>query len=270
MSDLVFDAQVVGNEDIGSDIWILRLSTPQSYEGFAAGAFFHIQVDPGGQPLFRRAYSILAAHGRETEILYKVAGAGTLLLSQKRAGDVVSVVGPLGNTFGELTTGQRAILVAGGVGLPPILRWAENLLERGIDPRTIVFAYGARDAGELALRDRVEALGVRVRYATDDGSLGHHGRITDLLLREIDAAEENHAIVTYYACGPGAMLAACSVVTQQTGVEGELALETPMPCGTGVCLGCIVPCRTDGEDGTLFRRTCIDGPILPASEVVWP
>jgi dihydroorotate dehydrogenase electron transfer subunit len=273
VSDLVFDARVVAHDDIGADIWILRLETPHSFVGFAAGAFLHLQVDPGPQPLFRRAYSILSARDHEVEILYKVMGAGTRLLNRRRPGDTLSALGPLGNTFQAPKQGERAVLLAGGVGMPPILRWAENLLARGVSADRVVFAYGARNADELVLRDRVEALGVRVVYATDDGSLGHKGRITEVLRTEMEEAARARDQVRYYACGPGAMLAACSRITEQTGTPGELALETPMPCGTGVCLGCIIPCRSDataGGENAVFKRTCIDGPIFDAGVVLWP
>ena len=269
MSDLVFNAQVTANDDIGSDIWILRLATPHSLSGFAAGEFLHIQVDPTPNPLFRRAYSILSANEDEVEVLYKVMGAGTRLLSHRRPGQSISVLGPLGNTFERPGENADAVLLAGGVGLPPILRYAENLLNDGFDAQRIVLCYGARNVGELALRDRAERLGVRIQYATDDGSLGHQGRITELLMLEVDRVQREGRSLKYYACGPGAMLAACSKVTAERGVPGQLALETPMPCATGVCLGCIIACN--GESGEqVFRRTCIDGPIFNAEEVVWP
>jgi dihydroorotate dehydrogenase electron transfer subunit len=107
-----------------------------------------------------------------------------------------------------------------------------------------------------------------VEYATDDGSVGHRGRITELLAREHEKAGAAGLKVRYYACGPAAMLSACAQFSQRTGVRGELALETAMPCASGVCLGCIVPC-TNG-DHTVYKRTCWDGPIFDAREVVWP
>ena len=268
MNDLVFDARVVSNQEIGSDIRLLRLALPRSLEGFKAGVFLHLKVDPGPLPLFRRAYSLLSARGNEVELLYKVTGAGTRLLARREPGDTISVVGPLGNSFTPPVDGEAAVMVAGGVGLPPMLRWTENLCEAGLARDRQVLLYGARQAGELVLRDRVEATGVRVEYATDDGSFGYHGRVTDLLAQEQIAARAHGRTLRYYACGPAAMLAACALFTQRTGVPGELALETPMPCGSGVCLGCIVPCRNGDE--VVYKRTCVDGPVFDAREVVWP
>lgn len=268
VSDLVFDAHVAANEELGADIWILRLSTPHSLEGFKAGAFLHIQVDPGPVPLFRRAYSILAARKNEVEVLYKLAGAGTRILSRRFPGEAISVLGPLGNSFAQPQPDETAVMVAGGVGLPPVLRWAENLCTAGFSRDRQVILYGARNCGELVLRDRVESTGVRVEYATDDGSLGYRGRVIDLLAREQVRVHSRGERLRYYACGPSAMLAACTEFTSRTGVPGELALETPMPCGTGVCLGCIVPCHLGQE--VVYKRTCMEGPIFDASEVMWP
>ncbi len=268
MSDLVFDARVAAQEDLGSDIRLLRLSVPRSLEGFRAGLFLHIQVDPGPLPLFRRAYSILAAHGKEVEVLYKVSGAGTKLLARRAPGESISVVGPLGNSFTSPAKDEVAVMVAGGVGLPPVLRWSENLFEAGWAANRQVMLYGARDSGELVLRDRIAKLGVRTEYATDDGSFGHRGRITELLAREHEKAGAQGLKVRYYACGPAAMLASCAEFSKNTGVQGELALETAMPCGTGVCLGCIVPCHQG--DQIRYKRTCMEGPIFDAGEVVWP
>jgi dihydroorotate dehydrogenase electron transfer subunit len=210
----------------------------------------------------------LSARKNEVEVLYKVAGAGTRLLSRRAPGDTISAVGPLGNSFTRPEPDETAVMVAGGVGLPPVLRWAENLRDAGWARDRQVMLYGARNSGELVLRDRVEAVGIRTEYATDDGSFGYYGRIIDLLAREHQAAAAHGGRLRYYACGPGAMLAACGEFTKATGVPGELALETAMPCGTGVCLGCIIPCR-DG-DQVVFKRTCIEGPIFQAAEVVWP
>jgi dihydroorotate dehydrogenase electron transfer subunit len=268
VSDLIFAAEVLANEAVGPDVHAMRLSTPRDLSGFRAGAFLHILVDSGPFPLFRRAYSVLSAAPGEVEILYKVAGAGTRLLSRHRHSDVLSVMGPLGNSFRTPDREERALLVAGGIGLPPIYRWAQNLIADGVAQEHIRILYGARTGEELVLRDRLEQLGVAIDYATDDGSYGHSGRVTDLLRERVLARESGP--IRYYACGPGPMLAACTRMSLELDVPGELALETPMPCGSGVCLGCIVSCRTGSEHETIYRRTCIDGPIFDAREVVWP
>jgi len=268
VSELLFDARVVANHCIAADIWILRLAATVDPAACHAGSFLHLQVDPGPVPLFRRAYSILSSTEEHVEILYKVTGIGTRLLVRRQPGDEISAMGPLGNTFSQPRAGEQAVMVAGGVGLPPVLRWAEQLMAGGVAPDHLTFIYGAATAEELVLRDRVDALGVHTLYATDDGSYGHHGLVTELLERQAESAGHEGRRVRFYACGPGAMLAACSHLAGATGIPGDVALETPMPCGSGVCLGCIMPCRTERGD-VVFRRTCMDGPIFAAREVVW-
>lgn len=266
---MIFDATLAANDQVAPDIWLMRLSTDRDYSDFRAGAFFHVQVDSGPYPLFRRAYSILSASATEAEILYKVAGTGSRLLSRRRPGDVVSVMGPLGNSFTVPQAHEQALLVAGGIGMPPVLRWAENLIGDGVAAERITFIYGARTADDLVLRDRIEGWGVRVLYATDDGSMGTHGFVTDILKQETDALRTAGKSGRFYACGPEPMLAALTRFGTAEDIPGELSLETPMPCGAGVCLGCIIPCKCD--DGTTeYKRTCIDGPIFAAQEVVWP
>lgn len=266
---MIFDAKVIANEEIAPDIWVIRFTTESDLSDFRAGAFLHIRVDDGPYPLFRRAFSILAAKPGEAEVLYKTAGIGSRLLSKRRPGEWISMIGPLGNTFRLPDAGTHAILVAGGVGMPPIYRWAQNLLAAGVAAARITFIYGARNASELVLRDRVEALGVEVRYATDDGSYGHHGLVTDIVLEAVETQRAAGAAMRFYACGPGPMLAALTRIGHETAMPGELSLETPMPCAVGVCLGCVVPCRAD-DNHIEYRRTCVDGPILDAREVVWP
>lgn len=267
---MIYDAKVIANEQIGAGIWIIRLTTETDLSDFRAGTFFHIQVARSPYPLFRRAYSIMSASANEAEILYKVAGLGTQVLSTRRPGDVISAMGPLGNAFISPHSTEHAVLLAGGVGMPPILRWAQNLSTDGFPSDHITFVYGARNASELVLRDRITSLGVDTRFATDDGSFGYKGFGVDMLQQICHENDRHDRKTRYYACGPGAMLAACTGFTLRQGVPGEIALETPMPCASGVCLGCVVACKRPSGDGIEYRRTCIDGPIFNAQEVVWP
>ena len=267
---MIFDALVQANDPIGGDNWILRLSTNRDISNFRAGVFYHLKVDPGPFPLFRRAYSVLSATRDEAEVLYKVTGTGTRLLSRRRVGERISVMGPLGNTFTPPGEGETALLVAGGVGVPPILRWAENLMADGVPKERIIFLFGARTRDELVLRDRLVRLGVSLHYATDDGTEGYHGHVTDLLRMHWQEFRKAGVAARFYACGPGPMLKACTDLCLKLDVQGELALETPMPCGSGVCLGCIIATRSAAGDLPTYRRTCIDGPIFAACEVLWP
>jgi NAD(P)H-flavin reductase len=159
------------------------------------------------------------------------------------------VLGPLGVGFTAPADGRRAVLVGGGVGIAPLAIWQDALLERG-----------APHALMLGFRDGDHAVGANLlrcaRVATDDGSLGHHGLVTDLLAAEL--AETPHA--TVYACGPARMLEAVRALCAERDVPAQLALESGMACGYGACYGCVVPVRGGG-----YLRVCVDGPVLDAA-----
>ncbi|HEY2771517.1 MAG TPA: dihydroorotate dehydrogenase electron transfer subunit, partial [Solirubrobacteraceae bacterium] len=169
-------------------------------------------------------------------------------LSELRAGEKLSVLGPLGIGFATAREGRRALLAGGGVGIAPLAIWQDQLQD-------------AEAAVLLGFRDAAHAAGAALltgaRIATDDGSVGHHGLVTDLLTNELDA--DPHAEV--YACGPPPMLEAVRALSVERDVPAQLALESGMACGYGACFGCVVA-TTDG-----YIRLCIDGPVIEAARL---
>ena len=199
----------------------------------------------GERPFLPRAFSVLRAHGRELHFLVEDVGPGTRRLTELEPGDELLLVGPLGNGFAEPREGRTPLLVGGGVGIAPLAIWQDQL--------------GRAAQALLGFRDRVHAAGAALlqdaTVATDDGSVGHHGLITDLLEDELDARAEQLEI---YACGPPAMLEAVRAMCVERAVPAQLALESGMACGFGACFGCVVP-TLDG-----YVRLCLDGPVLDA------
>lgn len=212
----------------------------------------------GQDPLLRRPFSI---HSRypdgSIELLLRVVGRGTAMLAAATAGQQISLVGPLGRGFGAPPAGE-VCLVGGGIGCAPLFFLAQWLVEQGTFPLVLL---GAGNAGEHAahvpgLRD----LGCAVHVSTDDGSLGHHGFVTDLL------PALSTKVKKVYACGPVPMMAAVARFCADH-LACEVSLETHMACGLGACLGCAIPIpgRTDA-----FWHVCKHGPVFNAAEVVWP
>jgi NAD(P)H-flavin reductase len=201
----------------------------------------------GERPFLPRAFSVMRWRDGEASYLLEDVGPGTHRLCALAAGDEVWTLGPLGHGFAEPREGRRPVLVGGGVGIAPIAIWQDELLARG-EPHAIL----------LGFRDGDRAIGANLlrcaRIATDDGSLGHHGLVTELLSNELD--DEPHAEV--YACGPPAMLEAIRALCEQRAVPAQLALESGMACGFGACFGCVVPTRGG------YVRVCVDGPVLDA------
>ena len=233
-----------------------------------AGLFVHIlpRVDGVFDPLLRRAFSILSTHGDSFDILYRAGGRGTNAMSMWGAGASVSVLGPLGQPFPQL--GERSILVGGGVGVPPLAMLASQSHDQNV-----IALIGARSREDVICLEDFERQSTPVEIATDDGSAGHHGFVTELLERRLEQAakEVEQSTPTVYSCGPLPMLRRVSAVCEQFAVPCFVSLEEAMPCGVGVCNGCVVPIsEQSGSDGyARYRRICMEGPVLDAREVDW-
>jgi dihydroorotate dehydrogenase electron transfer subunit len=228
------------------------------------GQFVHLRVAGVTDPLFRRAFSIAdfdPGTGR-IEIIYKIVGRMTSLMGRLSKGDGVDILGPLGNHFARIPKRKTAILVAGGVGLPPLSFLAGEMIGRGHDPGKIEFFYGGRSRDDLIILSRLRALGMRIVFCTDDGSYGRRGLVTEAAgerMRELSAGS-----CTVVGCGPEPMLRVLQDMTTESGFAGEVSLEAPMPCGVGVCLGCVKATR---RDPTHFVRVCYDGPVFKLGEI---
>ncbi|MGZ8650059.1 MAG: dihydroorotate dehydrogenase electron transfer subunit [Solirubrobacteraceae bacterium] len=209
------------------------------------------------RPFLPRAFSVLRHHADGTlDFLLEEVGPGTVRLAELRPGDGLWLLGPLGAGFRAPEEGRRPLLVGGGVGIAPLAIW-QDVLTRSSRTGT-----GAADAVVLlGFRDAEHAQGAALlngpRIATDDGSSGHHGLVTELLRAELDRDPR----VMVYACGPPPMLEAVRALCAAKGVPAQLALESGMACGFGACFGCVVPTRGG------YVRLCVDGPVLDAAEL---
>jgi dihydroorotate dehydrogenase electron transfer subunit len=206
------------------------------------------------RPFLPRAFSIARRRDGESHFLLEDLGPGSRRLCELAAGEDLWVLGPLGRGFTPPSGGRRAILVGGGVGIAPlaILQDALAAADGAAAPACVLLGF--RDAARAA----GAGLLAEARVATDDGSAGHHGLVTDLLEAEI--RHDPHAIV--YACGPAGMLEGVRAACARAGTPAELALEAGMACGFGACFGCVVPRRGGG-----YLRVCLDGPVIDAAEL---
>jgi len=198
------------------------------------------------RPFLPRAFSVLRADDSGLQFLIEDVGPGTKRLTELDAGEELLLVGPLGNGFAPPREGRKPLLVGGGVGIAPLAIWQDEL-----GPHAQVL---------LGFRDRAHAEGARLlkrpTVATDDGTVGHRGLVTELLEGELDDRGED---VEVYACGPPAMLEAVRELCGKRGVAAQLALESGMACGFGACFGCVVP-TVNG-----YIRLCLDGPVMDAA-----
>lgn len=264
---------------IAKDTWQLTVEAPELARRTVPGQFFMVRIAGRNDPLIGRALAMYDRHlgtdgqPEAVSVVYTVKGKFTQALSQCGTGDLVEFWGPLGNGFSTEPT-DHLILVAGGVGQTPMLTLASAALGKsqfGIPPtpngyaKRVTLCYGARTKEYLAGLADFEAACTQVRVATDNGSHGHHGLVTDLLRSILKESIVNCRIA---CCGPEPMMESVSEIAMEYGVQCEVSLETPMACGIGICFTCVAKIKqTDGEWD--YQRTCIEGPVFDATKIVW-
>ena len=283
---------VVEHVRMARDTWRLRLASPELARQVIPGQFFMIRSPGVTNPLLGRPFALydtyLDATGQPAgiDVVYLVVGKMTTLMSGWQAGNRVEVWGPLGNGF-PLPDADHLLLVAGGIGNTPFLAVARQALgkrqygqlslpKNEKRPNRVMFCYGVRSAEYLAGLPDFDALGngLEVRIATDDGSRGHAGFVTQLVEQVITeqagkprAAESNvRPRFAIYCCGPEVMMHAVARLAEKHQIPCWLSLETPMACGFGACFSCVT--RVKQTDGTWdYRRVCVEGPIFPAEQL---
>ena len=267
---MVFDvaADVVANTRLSADYNILALAAPEIASAAAPGQFVMVKPAWSAEPLLRRPFSIfeiLRAGGSPTGIslMNKRVGRGTSLLFDAQPGDRIACLGPLGRPFVPVDPPAQAWMIAGGVGLAPFATLAEALAVRRT-PMTLF--YGGRRETDIYREDLFTDLGARLVLTTEDGSRGERGRVTAPLARALDALTPGD-VVTLYACGPTPMMRAVADLGRRAARPTFVSLEPVMGCGMGGCYSCVVRVRRGA--GTHFVRSCLDGPVFQASDVVW-
>jgi dihydroorotate dehydrogenase electron transfer subunit len=273
LARIIEEARVISQERICGQIFRLRLHSPQIAGTARCGQFVMMRVRDGTDPLLRRPFSfsrIYPEHG-EFEILYRVVGRGTWLMSRLAPGSRASLIGPLGNGF-ELPIEESAPLafIAGGIGIAPLLElMAQVISDRGEKGRqNLRLFYGARTKIELLPEEFAGEPGIQVHFATDDGSFGYSGRVT--LMFEESVAQGDFKPIEIYSCGPLAMQHKVAGWAISNGTLAQLSMESLMACGIGACLGCALPAATpDDPESERFVHVCEDGPIFSAGSIKW-
>ena len=256
------------NEQVRPAMWRLGLRYDAIRRGARAARFVMLGFQGRTDPLLPRPFSISdvvpAADGTVvTEILYKPAGRATGLMTTLRPGDQVHLLGLLGNGFPDPTPGHRPVLLAGGIGNAPFAYHVRELLAgpfKGRSSDVHLFLAG-RNKDEIYIQDFVRRSGVTIVEATDDGSVGRRGFVTDALA----ACLGDLGTIEAFACGPTPMLSAVKRLAAAHGFRAHLSVEELMACGYGVCNACVVP-KADGSGG--YRKACQEGPVFEAAEIV--
>jgi dihydroorotate dehydrogenase electron transfer subunit len=260
---------------LAENTWAIRLLAPELARRILPGQFFMIRPAHGSDPLLGRPFALFDTFTNSdgqvvgVDFGFVVVGKLTSAMSRWEPGEEVQVWGPLGNGF-PVPDCRHLVCVAGGIGQTPFLGVAREAL--GLNqygephrevlrrPEAVTLCYGVRSASYLAGLREFDLPGLKLALATDDGSRGHHGLVTEVLQQQLQQAVDDTHV---YCCGPEPMMKAVADVCHAAGVKCWLSLETPMACGFGACFSCVT--RVREPDGSWdYRRTCVEGPVFPS------
>jgi dihydroorotate dehydrogenase electron transfer subunit len=240
---------IISHDEVAPEYFCMRIASPEIAAQAVPGQFVMLKVQAESyDPLLRIPLAIHQIHSDGISVLYHVVGTGTKILSQKKVGDEIDVLGSLGNGF-TITKHTEALLVAGGFGVAPLYALAEELRKQH---KKIKIFIGAKSKAHVIGAEDFKQLSVEVNIVTEDGSLGEQGLVTDFILPHLSDD------VILYASGPDAMLQAVAAIAKQKKVTAQLSLEAYMACGIGVCRGCAIK-TNDG-----YKMCCKDGPVFSA------
>jgi dihydroorotate dehydrogenase electron transfer subunit len=262
---------IISNSEIFEDHFRMILKVSDAFRGSVPGQFVMLRREEGDLPFLGRPFSIhsLYSMNGETvmEILYRISGRGTALIARLKTDHRVRILGPLGRGFDVPRGKKKIVLVAGGMGIAPLLYLAEYCLrERRDEPVETVLYFGAQSSQYLCGLDRLKRLCSSLKLSTDDGTLGYYGLVTDLFAGDALSFERDNSAL--FACGPYGMMKETARIAGELSIPCQVSLEEKMACGIGACLGCAV--RAGGENTSKrFMRVCKEGPVFDSREIDW-
>ena len=305
----MFEATASSNKQFGPRFYKLKLEFSadgaKAFADFNPGQFAELDLSHTALPpeesipeelldaagrkiLLRRPFSFtnVTAEKNRTiaELLYCVVGPATLRMTTISPGDSLSVIGPLGNGFSIPDGKKTALLVVGGMGIPPLLHFAKHIITGSQNPKLDIIAFaGAKTAKELPFESCLDEIsqqlgfslpefakfGVESFIATDDGSAGYHGFVTNCLAEWLSKSSLPAKDIIIYSCGPESMLSNMAQLAKEKNIDCQLSLERRMACGIGLCQSCAVECRVTGSNETIYKMCCKDGPVFDSKEVVF-
>lgn len=268
-----FTSMILSNAEVSPGYWRMRLTAPAEFASASPGQFVMVRVNGAIDPLLRRPFGIFdvgtftpgyagAVAQPYFEMLYRVVGKGTAMLATLHETDQLDILGPLGSGFDLGSEDEEKLIVGGGVGLAPLYLLARELVKQS----PVRLFAGGRTRDDILCITEFERLGVECYVATEDGSLGESGLVTEALVRRLDS---HKGAATIYACGPHGMLNAVAAIAGSRGIPCQVSLEGYMACGVGACLGCVTPGHNHSPETPDFRCVCTEGPVFAAGELGW-
>ena len=254
-------SRIVNQTAISGDIYKMTLEAEPVTRQCVPGQFMHMLIDESLKPFLRRPFSIhrLDEDGERLDLLYRVIGTGTRMMSTLGPGDCVDLMGPLGNGFNISGKFNHAVIAAGGMGSAPVFFLIDRLLKLG---KRITFFWGVRASNEFFDLEWLKNNGVELQTSSEDGRIGHHGLVTELLGPYFESrSTENMA---GFVCGPKPMLKTVQTRAEDFGIEWQVSMEEIMACGEGICMGCATPLIKGG-----YGIVCKDGPVFDLQEIAF-
>ncbi len=259
--------EVLSYKKLSEEYHLISIVSPEIAEAAKPGQFLGLRPPAGRSFILRRPFSIYRVNRRgdwatTIEVVFDIRGAGTAELASLRPHDTIDVIGPAGKPFAIPKKQHSCLLVGGGVGAVPLFFLGDELRAAG---KQVDVLWGAATASRLVSPIDAKRLGSMTAFATDDGSEGHHGLVTELLPDMIKRCGTE----VIYACGPHAMLAAVTRIGLQHGIPVQVAMEELMGCGVGICMTCVQPIWNKDGTSVTYQRTCVDGPVFNGARVAW-
>lgn len=249
------DAKIISKKQISEKYFLITFLSDKIAKKVLPGQFVMIKID-NEKTFLRRPFSICSASEKIFNIVFKIVGVGTEILSKKKTGDVLNIIGPLGNGYHfPLPTSHFPILVAGGTGIASLLFLASKITS----PQKPIALLGFKTKSEILFETEFKKLGCEVIVSTEDGSKGFKGKVIDLLKKQLTTYHLPLTAVCY-ACGPKPMLKEVAEICKNKKLKCYVSLEERMACGVGACMGCVTPA---------YKRVCKDGPVFDAKEIIW-
>ena len=253
-------ATITAIRDLGAGYFHLETTCPEIAQQAQPGHFINVRCE---SVLLRRPLAVFSVDASTIGIFFKACGKGTSWLSQRRAGDQINIVGPLGKGLFEENNAKRVILVAGGVGLAPLYFYLQYNQK---SPAKKILFYGARNAQTVFFQNELLDMADESYFVTEDGSLGEKGLVNEEL-RRFYLTEEPQDGDVVMTCGPNAMIKTIISFAESENLPCQVSLESYMGCGCGVCLSCVIPAADPNQEGESYFRLCTEGPVVDSKRI---
>ena len=270
MAKDVYIGEILKNEEIQEDCFLMKVKIASSFENPLPGQFVMIRIAGLNDPFLSRPISIYSffrgGNFCSMELLYRVVGKGTQIMAGLIEGSQVEINGPLGNGF-EMTVKKNMVFIAGGIGIAPLSLLIESLCRRTDCSSSAMIIYmGFQSASAVVGLDKMQKLCPHITICTDDGTVGKKGLVTQVFQKDVKKFSPDNTSI--YACGPKEMLRSLATILNESNFNCQVSLEERMACGTGACMGCAVAVK-DKKGVFGYKRVCADGPVFDIRQIVW-